>query len=236
MRAGVDREARHGGRQRALRASRPSPSPSPRPSTADRAHATFSRKRRRDRIMIAERQHAVADDLAAFVALAGDHQHVAGLERRDRTADRLAAVADLACAPGAAARIAARIAAGSSLRGLSSVTMTRSRLLRGDRAHHRPLARVAVAAGAEHHDKLPLDVGPQRLERLRQRVGLVRVIDEDRRAVAVARRDRAGPWRPSSVCQRREDARPARAPVAIASPAATSAFSTWNSPTSGSRN
>ena len=33
---------------------------------------------------------------------------------------------------------------------------------------------------------LPLDIGPQRLERLRQRVGLVGVVDEDRRAVALA--------------------------------------------------
>ena len=56
-----------------------------------------------------------------------------------------------------AARIAARIAAGSSLRGLSSVTMTRSALRGGDRAHQRPLAGVAVAAAAEHHDEaLPL--------------------------------------------------------------------------------
>ena len=50
-------------------------------------------------------------------------------------------------------RIAARIAAGSSLRGLSSVTMARSARRGGDLAHHRPLAAVAVAAAAEHHDQ-----------------------------------------------------------------------------------
>src|SRR5262249_47044265 len=41
-------------------------------------------------------------------------------------------------------------------------------------------------AGAEHHDELALRIGPQRLQRLRQRIGLVRIIDEDRRAVVLA--------------------------------------------------
>ena len=47
------------------------------------------------------------------------------------------------------------MAAGFSLRGLSSVTITRSAILRRDRAHHLPLAGIAVAAGAEHHDEPP---------------------------------------------------------------------------------
>ena len=55
-----------------------------------RAHAHLPRKRRGDRLVIAERQHPVADDLAGFVALAGDQQHVAGLQLGDRAADRLA--------------------------------------------------------------------------------------------------------------------------------------------------
>jgi len=50
---------------------------------------------------------------------------------------------------------------------------------------HRALAGVTVAAGAEHHDEPALRVRPQRLQRLRQRVGLVGVVDEDRRAVAL---------------------------------------------------
>ena len=48
--------------------------------------------------MIAERQHAVADDLPALMALAGDQQRIARLEIVDRGADRRGAVADL---PGA---------------------------------------------------------------------------------------------------------------------------------------
>ena len=105
--------------------------------------------------------------------------------------------------------------------------------LRGDGAHHRPLAGVAVAAGAEHHDQPAVDIRPQRLQRLGERVGLVRVVDEDRRAVALA-----GEFEPAlgafELLQRREH-RAGSLPVAMARPAAISAFSTWKSPTSGSR-
>ena len=66
------------------------------------------------------------------------------------------------------------------------MTMTLIGVLAGDRAHQRTLAGVAVAARAEHDDELALRIRPQRLQRLRQRIGLVRVIDEDRRAVALA--------------------------------------------------
>ncbi len=45
---------------------------------------------------------------------------------------------------------------------------------------------VAIAAGAEHHDEAAAHVRPQRLDRLGERIGLVRVVDEDRRAVASA--------------------------------------------------
>ena len=55
----------------------------------------------------------------------------------------------------------------------------------GDRAHQGPLAGIAVAAGAEHHHQPAFGVRPQRLQRFCQRIGLVGVIDEDRRAVAL---------------------------------------------------
>ncbi len=42
----------------------------------------------------------------------------------------------------------------------------------------------SVTAGAEYHDKPAGRGGPQRVERLGERVGLVRVVDEDRRAAA----------------------------------------------------
>ena len=55
-----------------------------------------------------------------------------------------------------------------------------------DRAHQRPLALIAVAAGAEHHDQFALGVRPQRVQRLGQRIRLVRVVDKDRSAVTLA--------------------------------------------------
>ena len=64
--------------------------------------------------------------------------------------------------------------------------MTLIGILGRDRAHDRTLAGVAVAAGAEDDDELAFRVRPQRLQRLRQRVRLVRVVDEDRRAVVFA--------------------------------------------------
>src|SRR5439155_391462 len=47
---------------------------------------------------VVEGMHGGADDLALLVALAGHHQDVALAQHRSRGADRLAAVADLACA------------------------------------------------------------------------------------------------------------------------------------------
>ena len=59
-------------------------------------------------------------------------------------------------------------------------------ILNCDRPHQGTLAGIAVAAGAEYHNELSPGVRPQRLQRLCQRIGLVRVVDEDRRAVALA--------------------------------------------------
>ena len=161
-------------RQRALRAIAPaSRRPSPRRvHSGTRTHRACCPnsfpQRRRDRIVIAERQYPVADDLATFMALAGDHQHVAVLEAR-RSRSRIASPRSaISIAPGAARKdrgadrgriLVARIVVGDDhLVGL----------LGGDRAHHRPLAGIAIAAGAEHHDQPLLHIGAQRLERLRQ--------------------------------------------------------------------
>ena len=79
-RAGVDRDAGHGRRQRArargahrLRHRLDGPE---RPI----AHATLPSSAARDRLVVAERQHLFADDLAGFMALAGDQQHVAAAQ------------------------------------------------------------------------------------------------------------------------------------------------------------
>jgi hypothetical protein len=73
---------------------------------------------------IVERQRLVADDLIGLMTLAGDDQDIAGSERADRGADRLGAIADLPRVPAAGQDL--RADTGSSLRGLSSVTMTSS--------------------------------------------------------------------------------------------------------------
>ena len=76
------------------------------------------------------------------------------------------------------ASTAARIAAGSSVRGLSSVTISDVGEPGGDRAHDRPLAGVAVAAGAEDDDDLPVGERAQGGEHGLDRVGLVGVVDD----------------------------------------------------------
>ena len=100
---------------------------------------------------------------------------------------QLATAAAMACArspistaPGAACQHRrGGSPAGSSLRGLSSVTIHPVGAPRRDCAHHRPLAGIAVAAAAEDDDQPALACGPQRQQRLLQRVRRVGVVDED---------------------------------------------------------
>ena len=116
------------------------------------------------------------------MALAGDQQHVAGFQLGNAGADRLGAVADFgrACCRGQNSgadrgrALAARIVVGDD----DAVGI----LLR-DAAHDRPLAGIAVATGAEHHHQSAGGIGPQRLQRFRQRVRLVGVVDKYRGAV-----------------------------------------------------
>ena len=60
-----------------------------------RAHATLRCERGRHRLVIAEMQNLVADDLSDLVALAGDQQRIAWLQRRDAGLDRLGAIGDV---------------------------------------------------------------------------------------------------------------------------------------------
>ena len=86
-----------------------------------------SSSRRAPRRRIVEGQGDGADRLALLVAFAGECQHVA--RARDRPVPRRwrRARSPISRAPGQPASTAWRMAAGSSLRGLSSVTMTRYR-------------------------------------------------------------------------------------------------------------
>src|SRR4029077_5686090 len=81
----------------------------------------------------------------------------------------------ISVAPGAAAMIAARIAAGASPRGMSAVTITPAALAAGivvgddhpvgfgggDGAHQGSLATIAIATRAEHDDESTGHVGTQ---------------------------------------------------------------------------
>ena len=120
------------------------------------------------------------------MAFSSHQQHVARAEHLDCGFDRHAAIAYLA---GTGCRhqylgadrfrtLASRIVVGNN---------HHIRLINGDASHDRPFAGVAVTAGAKHDDEPAAGIRPQRRERLGQSVGLVRVVDEDRRAVARAR-------------------------------------------------
>src|SRR5213080_418717 len=74
---------------------RRSPPPWPRRSTTRAPSCGKLLERRGDPLVIAERHNPVADDLAGFMALAGNQQHIAGAKLSDRGTDRLVAVADL---------------------------------------------------------------------------------------------------------------------------------------------
>ena len=120
--------------------------------------------------------------------------------------------------PGAAARIAARIFSGCSLRGLSSVTITLSACCAAIAPISGRLPASRLPPAPNTTTRLPLHVRPQRLERLLQRVGLVRVIDKDRRAVALA--DQIEPaFRALAATTATRTPRRASPPVAITSPA-----------------
>ena len=74
----------------------------------------------------------------------------------------------------------------------------------------------------------PRDEGAQRRERLFQRVGLMRIIDEDRRAAPLA--DALQPPGRAFEASSAANTGRRRAPVAMQRPAATSALETWKSP------
>lgn len=75
--------------------------------------------------MVGEGQHPVSDDLAGLVPLARHQQHVPGFEAVHGGSDGPPRSA-ISTAPGAAARMDARMVEGGSERGLSSVTITTS--------------------------------------------------------------------------------------------------------------
>src|SRR5438105_8331990 len=103
-------------------------------------------------MMVGKRDYLGTDDLPGFMTLAGNAEHVARPEHRDRLCNRAAAVADLdglrrALDDGAADLgwiLRARIVVGDE----DDVGVLRRRP-----PHERSLARIAIAAGTEDHDE-----------------------------------------------------------------------------------
>jgi len=85
---------------------------------------TASPPRRRGQRRVVEWPHGIADDLALLMPLAGDDENIAHTEAANAAA-MASALSPISVAPGAPASTR-RIFAAFSLRGLSSVTITRS--------------------------------------------------------------------------------------------------------------
>ncbi len=110
----------------------------------------------------------------------------------------------ISVAQGQLARTAARIAAGFSRRGLSSVTIATVREPRDGLAHQRALAGVAVAAGAEHHVQPSSGVRPQCRQQPFEGVRRVGVVDIGRRPVRQRRRELHPPAHAGEARQQRQ--------------------------------
>ena len=130
----------------------PSSSPERAPELVDRErdHAPAARRSAsRATTRSSNGQLLAGDLLALLVALAGDHDNVPGLGQPDRARDRRAPVGiDLDVHPGALEdvlddreRLLAARVVGRDIDDVGEIG--------GDLAHQRPLAAVAVAAGAE---------------------------------------------------------------------------------------
>ena len=124
----------------------------------------------------------------ALVPLSRDHDDVAGLGGLDRAADRRAPVElDFRLAAPSLQAPASAIAAGSSLRGLSEVTIgtSESSPRCGPSAD---ACRVAVAARSEDTDTRPVVELARGAEDVLERARLVRVVDHDREGLSLVDR------------------------------------------------
>ena len=185
---------------------------------ADRQHGCFVSRQKRCGGMfgIGERELLSRDVLIVLVALAGQQHHIGRRRRADRMGDRFGAVLEHV-------DFVVTDCAGKHLRD-DEVGWLVARVVAGDddavgkprrqRAHHRPLGSVAVAAAAEQAPEPAAALDgqwAQRLQRFLERVGRVRIVDHDlgdRRPARVGRcgMSSGGRGRPACV----EPACPAR--------------------------
>ena len=154
------------------------------------------------------------------------------IARRDRRARSTSTSASAARSP-VPARISAMIASGSSERGLSEVTITRSAAARRSRPS-RPLAAVAVAAGAEDQDDAAVGQAAGRAQHVLQRVRACGRSRRGRRTAGPRRRARSGRARGRRSASARRSRVPAT-PSARAAATAPSTLATLKRPGSGER-
>ena len=141
---------------------------------------------------VVEGQNRIADRLRAFVTLAGDHQHVARFEPAHRPVDGRGTGADVPRARTARHHLganggrvlAARVVVGDD-REIGKA--------RGDFAHDRPLAGVAVAAAAEDDEQPAARVRAQRVQDVFERIGRMGLVEIDRSAAS----ERGGAFGPA---------------------------------------
>ena len=142
-------------------------------------------------ILIGESAFLSHDFLCCLVPLAGQHDHVFASRRCGSPGGSRSR--GLRCgAPLTRLLMPAAIWSMIDLRVLAARVVARDhhliRELLRDRAHQRTLGRVAVAAATEHADEFAaarFGHRPQRVERLFERVGRVRVVDHDERLVVL---------------------------------------------------
>ena len=120
--------------------------------------------------MIGKRQHLIADDLAQFMSLAGDHENIPWTKLVDGRSDGERTLTDLAgsggrhkyLGPDARRFLPARIV----VRDVDAVGLAGRH-----RAHMRPLAPVAIAATTEHHCQRAAGIGSKRIQNLGEGIG-----------------------------------------------------------------
>ena len=189
---------------------------------------------------IVERMRHALDGLAGLVALAGDQQQVVGAAEgghaalRWRHGGRRRASIQFRRSAGMPRRISARIAAGSSLRGLSSVTRVRSARRVAISPITGRLARSRSPPQPNTTTSLPLANGRKRAPAPSP---APRACGHSRHRPARRYRWRATSCSRPGAPLRFASAATARAgspPVATTRPSAASALEAWKPPTSGS--
>src|SRR6476660_4598900 len=157
-----------------------------------------------DRVMIRIRNDGAFDDLSSLVALAGNQQDLSLLEIGDGLGHGGGTAGNFDCpwrrrqdlAANLRRFFAPRIVVGND----GDVC-----LIHRNRAHLRALALVAIAAAAKHDGEAIVHIGPERIERLGERVRRVGIVDEDWSAGACRRSELQPSPGAAQVCHQRQN-------------------------------